>query len=344
LDRIILLALPYNRLYNIFLNKLRGFMKKLIASLMLIVSTSVFAEASFDQIERLIEQKQFAAAESGLVEIIKNHPQSAKAYYAMAQAQAGLGNLEKAQYALNKARGLSPSLDFASSSNVSNLERAITPQVQKIEYVSESHFWRNVFIFLVVAGAVYAFIEYRRRKDDDGNDSSSGVTPRPTPPSDSPSDRAYVREHKLLDTPAPTRESRQATSRVYRTSSVSQPTYQTQPTVVNNHYGSTNDGFLTGMLVGEALSGGHHDHTTIIERETVREAPSRSSSWDSDSSSSYSSSSSRSSSWDDDSSSSRSSSWDDDSSSSYSSSWDSGSSSSKDDSWDSGSSSSSDSW
>ena len=78
------------------------------------LAVSAMAEASFQQIEGLIEQKNYAAAAAGLEGIIQNHPKSAKAFYAMAQAQAGLGNLEKAQYALNKAKSIDPDLKFAS--------------------------------------------------------------------------------------------------------------------------------------------------------------------------------------------------------------------------------------
>ena len=73
-------------------------MKKLLL-LLAFVSIAAFAEPSFNQVETLIGNQQYAAAEQGLEQIIKNHPNSAKAYYAMAQAQAGLGNQEKARYA-----------------------------------------------------------------------------------------------------------------------------------------------------------------------------------------------------------------------------------------------------
>jgi uncharacterized membrane protein YgcG len=127
-------------------------------------------------------------------------------------------------------------------------------------------------------------------------------------------------------------EAAEASARMYRTSAQA-----VQPTVVHTNSGS-ND-MLTGILVGNMLSGSHHDTTRVVEREVIREVPAKSSSRDSSWDDTPSTSSSRSSSWDDSSSSSssRSSSWSDSSSSSSSSSWDSGSSSS---SSDSGSSSS----
>ena len=74
-------------------------MRKLLVLLSL-VAVSAFAEPSFQQVESLIEQKNFQSAEMALEQIISAHPNSAKAFYAMSQAQAGLGNLEKAQFAL----------------------------------------------------------------------------------------------------------------------------------------------------------------------------------------------------------------------------------------------------
>ena len=126
------------------------------------------AEATFQQIEGLIEQKQYQAAEQGLVGIIANHPNSAKAFYAMAQAQAGLGHLEKAQFALNKARGLDPELKFASSSNIESLQQAITPQVAKIEPVTESHTLRTLALILLVgAGGYFVYSVYARKQEEE---------------------------------------------------------------------------------------------------------------------------------------------------------------------------------
>lgn len=356
-------------------------MKKFLLALALF-SGLAFAEASFQQIEGLIEQKNYAAAEAGLEGIIVAHPQSAKAFYAMAQAQAGLGHLEKAQYALNKAKGLDPELKFASSSNIQSLEQAITPQTAKIEVVEESHTVRNtILVIFILALGYVGYTVYRRNKEADeayeaqrhaqwakemdeaqarhdalvaeraearrkeeeaeaalrahknyGHERFDPANPDKLKPV-----KQFKAEQEAAKQAAELREARaradaaEASARMYRTSAqtVAQPT----TTVVNN---SSND-MLTGIMIGNMMSGSHHDHTTVIERDVVREvpAPSRDSSWDTPAPSS-----SRSSSWDNDSSSSssKSSSWDSDSSSS-SSSW--SSSSSSDSSWSSSDSSSS---
>jgi hypothetical protein len=319
-------------------------MKKFLM-LFALVSATAFAEPSFQQIEGLINQQQYAAAESGLEQIIQNHPNSAKAYYAMAQAQAGLGNQQKAQFALNKAKGLDPELKFASGSNIESLEQAITPQTKKIEAVEESHFWRNVLVFLVAVIIGY-FVLFRwilrKNNEDEDNTSSKHVPPKPMPPTpgstatstDASRDQAFA-ARSYHPGQAPSTAQPAPASQAYA------PSPAPSTTVVNNHYGSNNDGFVTGMLVGEMM-GSHPRETVIVEQPVYAFAqppapaytpPSRDSSWDNDSSSS----SSKSSSWDsDDSSSKSSSSWS--SSSSSDDSWSSSSDSSS--SWDSGSSSS----
>lgn len=324
-------------------------MKKfLIALAMVCTSVLAFAEASFDQIEGLIEKQQYAAAASGLEGIIKNHPQSAKAFYAMAQAQAGLGNLEKARYALDKARGLDPDLKFASKSNIESLQVAITPQAAKIETVHEHDYaWLKwVLAFGVFGLAIWYYkSEEAKKKEAEARANLKKAAESDSIHSDyhsaSPSDKAYMREHNMAPktevpkaTPTPSTYVPPAPTYVAPT-----PSYAPAPTqTVIHHHSSGGRDLVTGMVLGQMMGHNdhHHDTTRVIEREVIREvpAPSRDSSWDTPSTPS------RSSSWDSDSSSSKSSSWDTPSSSS--SSWgSSSSSSSSDSSWGSSDSSSS---
>ena len=265
----------------------------------MIASMSAVAEPSFNQVEGLISAHQYAAAESGLEVIIQHHPHSAKAYYAMSQAEAGLGNNEQAQTALDKAKGFDPDLQFAPSGNVQNLQQAIVPQTEKIQPIEESHFWRDLFITFTIIGVVYLI--YRRV----------------TQPSKRANqfDSTSVPGHSVV---------RYDSGHSNYTNYARSP--ETGPTIINNQYSSSNnsDGLLTGVLVGEMLAHDRNDNvnTYIIEHdsdftECVDRSSRPSSSRDSDSSSrpsssrdSDSSSSPSSSSWDSDSSSSSSSSWD----------------------------------
>lgn len=361
-------------------------MKKFLIAVMFgLMAIAAQAEATFEQIEGLIQQKNYAAAASGLEVIIQNHPKSSKAFYAMAQAQAGLGNQEKALKALNVATGLNPTLDFAPASSVASLRQAITPQTEKIEAIEESHTVRNIILVLFVfatGGIIYTV--YRKNKEADEKYEAEIKAIEEKARADREAERkrqhmemlaqqdaerkaelaaeAALKAHKnygherfdpanpdklktvaqfkkeqseaaekqrLFFEAAELREARaradaaEASARMYRTSAQA-----VQPTVV--HTNSSGTDMLTGVLIGNMLSGSHHDTTRVVEREVIREVPAKSSSRDS--------------SWDDTPSTpSRSSSWDDTPSrSSSSSSWDSGSSSSSSSS--SSDSSSSSSW
>lgn len=311
-------------------------MKKFLVAIMFgLMAIAAQAEATFDQVQTLIEQKNYQAAEQGLEVIIKNHPQSAKAFYAMAQAQAGLGNLDKAQKALNIATGLNPTLDFAPASSVASLKQAITPQVAKIESIEESHTVRNTILIIFVIGMGFVvYSVYRRNKEaeeamlkkqQEHEEAMEQVRARMA--ADREKDRKAASEFASSYTPRPAYQGAQRTVNTTPPAQPAQPAPTT--TVINNTTSNSSNDLLTGVLIGNMLSDHHsHDTTRVVERERVieREVPSKSSTWDD----TPSRSSSRSSSWDDDSS----------SSSSKSSSWDSGSSSSSSSSWDSGSSSS----
>ena len=369
-------------------------MKKFLVAIVFgLMAIAAQAEATFDQIQVLIEQHNYQAAEQGLEVIIKNHPQSAKAFYAMAQAQAGLGNLEKAKKALDIATGLNPTLDFAPASSVASLKQAITPQVKKIEAIEETHTVRNtILVIFVLALGVVVYMVYRRNEEAE----EAHEAKRKQAEADEQATRDAIRKREHMEMLANQEAARKAdeaaeaaikahknygherfdpenpdklktVKRMKEEAAEKQRlfleaearrerlraeaaedearrarmTYSapTHTTVVNN----SNDGLVTGMILGSMMSNSHHDHTTIIEHDVVRDTPSRSSrssTWDdTDSDKSSSTGSSKSSTWDDDSSSKKSSSWDDSSSSSSSSSWSSSSDSSS--SWDSGSSSSS---
>jgi chemotaxis protein histidine kinase CheA len=284
------------------------------------------AEATFDQIEGLIQQKQYAAAEQGLEVIIQNHPKSAKAFYAMAQAQAGLGNQEKAQKALNIATGLNPTLDFAPSSSVASLKEAITPQVKKIEAIEESHTLRNFVVFAMFAGFVVAMyfiysVYSRKQEEEDAAEQArreaetraemarraeeskiqwlrtiaeqelerkkeeaaeAALKAHPNYGHErfdpaNPDKLKTVKQMKEEKAAAELREAKykaeQAEARANEAEALArgQAAYARSapaPTVIHTSSGS-ND-MLTGIMVGNMLSGSHHDHhdTTII-RETV---------------------------------------------------------------------------
>ena len=130
--------------------------------IMALVSASAFAEPSFNQIESLIASRQYGAAQSGLEQITQNHPQSAKAFYAMAQAKAGLGNQIGAKESLDRAIGLDPELKFADKNEVQKLQIAVTPRSEDIKPVNETHFPFDLLFVLILAAICLWFVRLQK--------------------------------------------------------------------------------------------------------------------------------------------------------------------------------------
>jgi hypothetical protein len=297
----------------------------------------------------------FVRARSLALNATQSYPNNAQAWYYLAQADGQLGNVKEATTSLARADQLDPTHSFVGNVNSYNALRAKLATVNQAVIVhdqndySVSHPGEGshpfVWGFFILAFALVAAYVIKRLIDN-------GAAARAAEEALEEARRIKARADAKLDTYGTTHSTGYTPRTVHavRPASVTpayhspSPSYNSAPaqqagstTIINN--GNSSDGLLTGLLVGEALAGGHN-HDTYVEHdvEVVHDEPvytsGRSSGWDSGSSSSSSSSSGG---WDSGSSSS--------SSSSSSSGWDSGSSSSSYDSgssssWDSGSSSS----
>ena len=143
-------------------------MKQLLSILLL--SICLYAEATFDQVQSMIDKQQYKQAVLALTIISNNHPASSKVQYTLAQANAGLGNLPAAKEALDRAIALNPKLDFVSASQVNELSSIINaPRVIK-PVEPESH-W---FIWLLSITGISFGVAYFLNKN---NKSSKLSTP-----------------------------------------------------------------------------------------------------------------------------------------------------------------------
>lgn len=278
-------------------------MKQLLSILLL--SICLYAEATFDQVQSMIDKQQYKQAVLALTIIANNHPASSKVQYTLAQAQAGLGNLPAAKEALDRAIALNPKLDFVSASQVNELSSIINaPRIIK-PVEPESH-W---FIWLLSITGVSFVIAYFIKKNNKSSKLSTPDIKPSTKYSPSPS--------KSADFVAPVNSTY---SRSY-----SEPTRTSRPAEVHHHNSASKSDLFTtlataGLTAAAVSYAMNHDEP---EQPTHSYQPEPiSSSWNDDSSSTSSTwdspSESTSSSWNDDSSSSSSDSWSDSSSSSSS--------------------------
>lgn len=287
-------------------------MRLLLISLFL--SLSLFAEATFDQVQTMIERHDYKQAKLALHIIVYNHPTSAKAYYTLAQATAGLGDLPAAREAIDRATALDPHLSFAPPSAVASLRDALTPPTAKIIPIQQSH----TFLYIVLAtlgftGLYYYF--FRRPKAAPAAEPTPTRKYEPGSPSTSTSYRSTTRY-----TP-PARDTY---------STYSDPTPSRSTEVHHHHHDSSSSRGMSTLgtvavagVTAAAVAALMDDDEPSRPSHSYEPTPSVSSSWEdtSSTSSSWEEPTTRSSSWESSSSSSSSGSWSS-SSDSSSSSWD----------------------
>lgn len=288
-------------------------MKKIIL-LILTITISLWAELSFNDVQTLIEKRDYRKADIALQVVLANHPNQAKVWYAIAQTKAGLGDLPAAREALSRAQAIDPKLQFASASAVGALTEAITPQASKIAPVHQSS---NTVLYgvLAIAAGLGAIYYFRRPKPEpiakvEPSTKYEASTPRPSTPS-------YTRAESRPSYSSPT-YSTPTTTEVHHHHHDSRPSSSGMSTLGTIATAGVTAAVVTSLMNDNDERPSHHNGYFQSSRD---------SSWED-----TPATSSRSSSWDDDTSSSRSSSWSD-SSSSSSSSWSDSSSSSSDSSW-----------
>ena len=298
--------------------------------LAVLAAASLYAEASFDQIQSLIDKQQYKQAVLALNIIADNHPNSSKVQYTLAQAQAGLGNLPAAREALDKAIAINPKLDFVPVKQVEELSKTINTVrvIRKVEQESHWFLWSAGAIATLTAIWYFFFREFK------------SCTPEPTK-RHHPGYGFTTRKKGLETQTIHSRRPDDTSSPVVSTTSGYHPSYSRpngKPSEVNHYYHDQSRGSdlgttilasaATAAIVSSLMDDDSHNHrsdsTESYRPSYVTPEVLPSSSWNDSTPSTDTS-------WEDTSStSSKSSSWDDESSSS-SDSW-----SSSSDSWSSG--------
>ena len=312
-------------------------MKQLLSILLL--SICLYAEATFDQVQSMIDKQQYKQAVLALTIISNNHPASSKVQYTLAQAQAGLGNLPAAKEALDRAIALNPKLDFVSASQVNELSSIINaPRVIK-PVEPESH-W---FIWLLsITGVSFVIAYFIKQNNKSRKLSTPDVKPstkyspsssKSTDKYDDLNSKAQAARYAMNSEPP-----KEAPSKpVYNRTSSYEPTRTSRPAEVHHHHSASKSDVFTTLatagLTAAAVSYMMDDNGSVPEyRSTALDQPTNSYQPESVVSESWNDLSSTSSTWDNPSES-TSSSWKDDSSSSSDSWSDNSSSSDSSSSW-----------
>lgn len=284
-------------------------MKQLLSILLL--SICLYAEATFDQVQSMIDKQQYKQAVLALTIISNNHPASSKVQYTLAQANAGLGNLPAAKEALDRAIALNPKLDFVSASQVNELSSIINaPRIIK-PVEPESHWFIWLLSIIGVSFAVAYFLRNKKSSKLSTPDIKPSTKYSPSSKHTSTVNPTNGRSYSESPKEAPSKP-------VYNRTSSYEPTRTSRPAEVHHHHSADkSDVFTTLATAGLTAAAVSY----IMDDNDKPEQPTHLYPWDDSSSTSStwdSPSESTSSSWND-SSSSSSDSWSDSSSSSSSS-------------------------
>ena len=151
-------------------------MRVLAFVLMCVVSTSVFALPTLDDVEHAVHRQDYVAAESLTREVVAARPDNAKAHYILAEILAHEGKTAEARTQAADARRLDPDIRFTTPDRFRQFEAQLNgttpaarprsnpgaePAAAKPAESSTSGF--SSFWVILVIGAIVAFFVLRRR-------------------------------------------------------------------------------------------------------------------------------------------------------------------------------------
>jgi tetratricopeptide (TPR) repeat protein len=136
------------------------------ASLVLLTSNTVFAEATLPEVYQAVQAGQLAKADVMMKEVLQNHPNSAKAHYVAAELYVKEGKLEAARSHFLKAENLAPGLPFAQADSVQKLQMQLASSAGAPVAGSSSIFSNPLFWGLIAILVIGTIIVLKRRKRD----------------------------------------------------------------------------------------------------------------------------------------------------------------------------------
>ena len=136
------------------------------ASLVLLTSNAVFAEATLPEVYQAVQAGQLAKADVMMKEVLQNHPNSAKAHYVAAELYVKEGKLEAARSHFLKAENLAPGLPFAQADSVQKLQMQLASSAGAPVAGSSSIFSNPLFWGLIAILVIGTIIVLKRRKRD----------------------------------------------------------------------------------------------------------------------------------------------------------------------------------
>jgi len=152
----------------------------LMSAASLLAAPALAQDATLDQVYRAAASGNLAQAERMMDQVLRDHPNSAKAHYVQAEILARQGRMSPAQTELATAERLQPGLSFAKAESVQDLQRRIAAGTGNRSAGSPSNAssfgpggtsgipWGMLVIGLVIVGVIFFAIRAMRNRGAGG--------------------------------------------------------------------------------------------------------------------------------------------------------------------------------
>lgn len=131
--------------------------------LALVCGVALAADPSAQQIYRATQAGNLAQAQQMVAQVLRDHPNSAKAHFVAAEVAARAGNFGTARSQLAQARSLAPGLPFASPRAVNELQRELGMATGRATATRAGHGSHLGWALLLIGGVLIAWMIVRRR-------------------------------------------------------------------------------------------------------------------------------------------------------------------------------------
>ena len=238
---------------------------------------------TIQQIELAMEQGNITQVEQMSTEAVKEHPNSAKAHYFLGQAYFNENRMAEAKTEFITAQNLDPKLSFTkkpemfsdmlsrSSVQISNSNKAASTQVAEQKNKESSGISLNAILLIIGTslGLVFGLIflryvvkDLKNKKLKQNDLGSEFELEDETVWKSNPSDKADTPSKMPATVTKSYMQNSSCGTSLSNSSQIPQQTVIKEREIVHE---SSNDGLLTGIIVGSMLS--HHGHdggTTVI--------------------------------------------------------------------------------
>ncbi len=140
------------------------------------------ADPSMQEVYNVAASGRVAEAQQMMQQVLRDHPNSAKAHYVDAELLAKAGRVAEARSQLSTAQSLAPGLPFAKSDSVAQLERELQSRAPTSMFAPAQQRgfpWGMVLLIGAVVLIIVTFMRSRARSNAMMNSPMPGAGPQP---------------------------------------------------------------------------------------------------------------------------------------------------------------------